>query len=86
MAETPPVGRTQENDALAHALAVMRPLALWLVLFALGRGGVRSLAPYMLGGVVLWLLVLRSGVHATLAETIAGLGPARVYRRELTVR
>ena len=50
-----------------HLGALGAALALWLVLFALGRGGVRSLAPYMLGGVVLWLLVLRSGVHATLA-------------------
>ncbi|MBV8913157.1 MAG: Na+/H+ antiporter NhaA [Acetobacteraceae bacterium] len=37
--------------------------ALWL----LKRARVRSLLPYLLGGVVLWALVFRSGVHATLS-------------------
>ena len=41
--------------------------AVWLGLFGLSRAGVRSLVPYVLGGIVLWVLVLRSGVHATLA-------------------
>lgn len=34
---------------------------------ALRAAGVRRLSPYALGGLVLWGLVLRSGVHATLA-------------------
>ena len=42
-------------------------VGVWLVLFILNRAGVRALWPYLLGGVVLWALVLRSGVHATLA-------------------
>ena len=37
------------------------------VLICLNRLGVRRLSPYMLVGVVLWILVLRSGIHATLA-------------------
>jgi len=37
------------------------------VLVGLNRCGVRRLSPYLLVGLVLWILVLRSGIHATLA-------------------
>lgn len=37
------------------------------VLVGLNRLGVRRLSPYLLVGLVLWILVLRSGIHATLA-------------------
>lgn len=37
------------------------------VLFAMNRLGVKAQAPYFLVGLVLWLCVLESGVHATLA-------------------
>ncbi len=42
-------------------------LAVLAVLFALNRMKVTRLLPYLALGVVLWLLVLKSGVHATLA-------------------
>jgi NhaA family Na+:H+ antiporter len=42
-------------------------LLLCLTLWGLGRLGLRALPPYILGGVLLWWLVMRSGVHATLA-------------------
>ncbi len=37
------------------------------ILFLLKKAGVLSLVPYLLGGVLLWFLMLKSGVHATIA-------------------
>jgi len=44
-----------------------------LLLIALNRARVFSLAPYVLIGMVIWLFVLKSGVHATLAGVITAL-------------
>ncbi|MFO1405974.1 MAG: Na+/H+ antiporter NhaA [Steroidobacteraceae bacterium] len=49
-----------------------------LGLVALNRAGVTRIAAYMLVGGVLWLAVLKSGVHATLAGVVTALCiPAR---------
>ncbi len=42
-------------------------------LFIMNRRGVLSLAPYLLVALVLWVAVLKSGVHATLAGVVAAL-------------
>jgi NhaA family Na+:H+ antiporter len=53
--------------ALGWALAAIAAM-VWL-----NRRGVTRLAPYLLLGVVVWVSVLKSGVHATLAGVATGL-------------
>jgi NhaA family Na+:H+ antiporter len=53
-------------DLAAAAIAVG-------VLVAMNLSGVRRLSPYLIVGVVLWVLVLRSGIHATLAGVMLAL-------------
>lgn len=48
-------------------------LVCLLILFIFNRMGVRKLTPYMLVGIVMWLFVLKSGVHATLTGVALGL-------------
>ena len=54
---------TYELSFLSLALAAVALAAL----FALNRAGVRNIAPYVVIGILLWVCVLKSGVHATLA-------------------
>ena len=53
--------------ALAGALGVTAAMA------AMGRLGVRRLWPFMTGFALLWLLVLASGIHPTIAGVLAAL-------------
>jgi len=41
-----------------------------IVLFIMNRRGVMEIAPYLLVGAVLWVAILKSGVHATLAGVL----------------
>jgi NhaA family Na+:H+ antiporter len=43
-----------------------------MVLLALNRTNVARTAPYVLAGIFIWVCVLKSGVHATLAGVIVG--------------
>src|SRR5512139_3754692 len=53
--------------ALAAALTLAGGMA------ALGQFGVRRLWPFLVGFILLWLLMLASGVHATIAGVLAAL-------------
>jgi NhaA family Na+:H+ antiporter len=79
----------------------LSPTMLWLaggclgVLFLLNRRGVTTIPPYALLGVALWVAVLKSGVHATLAGILVAMiiplqdaknaahSPLRVLEQEL---
>jgi NhaA family Na+:H+ antiporter len=52
------------------------------VLWALNRQGVTRLAPYLLTGVVIWICVLKSGVHATLAGVVVAFAIPLASRNE----
>ncbi len=58
---------TVSMTALGWATAAIAAMLL------LNRRGVTALTPYLLLGVVVWVAVLKSGVHATLAGVITGL-------------
>lgn len=52
------------------------------VLWVLNRRGVTRLAPYLLTGVVIWICVLKSGVHATLAGVVVAFAIPLASRSE----
>ncbi len=45
-------------------------LAIFLLLLALNRAGVKHNAPFLVLGAVMWFLMLHSGVHATIAGVL----------------
>ena len=63
---------------VALGFAAVAIVAMWI----LNRRGVTALTPYLLLGVVLWVCVLKSGVHATLAGVVTGLMIPHVDRAQ----
>jgi NhaA family Na+:H+ antiporter len=84
---------TSDLSALSLGIA----LVCFVILVAMNRLGVYKTAAYIIVGIVLWVSVLKSGVHATLAGIILAFtipldvhtkkgkhhSPARVLRRNL---
>jgi NhaA family Na+:H+ antiporter len=58
---------TASLDTLALGAAAL----ILLILFAMGKSGVASLWPYLLGAGALWYAVLLSGIHPTVAGVLA---------------
>jgi NhaA family Na+:H+ antiporter len=62
--------------ALAYTAALDWPAlgvaaGILLILYMLGKSGVRALWPYLIGAAALWYAVLLSGVHPTVAGVLA---------------
>ena len=60
---------TSDLDLAAIAAAA----AILAAMVAMNRFGVRRLSPYMVGFAILWLAMLASGIHATIAGVLAAL-------------
>ena len=60
------------TDDLSAPMLAMAGLGS-AVLLALNRGGVTRIGPYVVVGLLIWLCVLKSGVHATLAGVVTAL-------------
>ena len=50
--------------------SLISAVVIIIVLFILSKKGVKSITPYIVLGVILWVAVLKSGVHATLAGVV----------------
>ena len=60
------------TDAVSLTYIGLAALSLG-ALFALNRTGVTRIVPFILIGAVLWVLILKSGIHATLAGVLLAL-------------
>ncbi|MEE4308456.1 Na+/H+ antiporter NhaA [Pseudomonas alliivorans] len=57
------------SGELSQVSLIMAGVSI-IALIAMNRSGVSRLAPYLLIGLVLWVCVLKSGIHATLAGVV----------------
>jgi Na+:H+ antiporter, NhaA family len=69
---------TDHLSILSLALAGIGIAVLW----TLNRRGITRLAPYLLTGVAIWICVLKSGVHATLAGVVVAFAIPLASRNE----
>lgn len=67
-----------------HFIYLLYALAVTLVLVAANRAGIRSVLVYLVLGVILFLCVFRSGVHATIAGVVLAMTiPARTSKGDV---
>ena len=60
------------TDGLSTSALIIAAVSI-ATLFVLNRRGSTSLVPYVFVGVILWIAVLKSGVHATLAGVVLAI-------------
>ena len=60
---------TEQINIIPLSLA----LASFLILVSFNRFGIRTVLPYFIVGAIMWLFMLESGVHATIAGVIAAM-------------
>ena len=53
-----------------HWMLLMSSLGAWLLAFAFGRAGGRHPAVFIVLGLIMWVCMLKSGVHATIAGVL----------------
>ena len=58
---------------------------MFAILVTFNRRGVTQLTPFMVVGAIMWLAVLKSGVHATLAGVALGMTVPMTHRTDPTV-
>lgn len=61
---------------------LLSAVALWFALFALNRMKVMSLIPYLFGGAIMWVFMLKSGVHATIAGVTLAFAIPYSHKRD----
>ena len=64
---------SKASTPIANAMSVAAALAVAGGMGALGQFGVRRLWPFLAGFALLWVLMLASGVHATIAGVLTAL-------------
>jgi NhaA family Na+:H+ antiporter len=53
--------------------ALAAVIIIFIILIAIGRRGVNSISPYAILGLFLWIAMLKTGVHATIAGVLTAL-------------